>query len=71
MKKLGALFIVLAIVLSDIMCFVVAYYYRGMICCIEHAGCSAPPEAAFLYAVPFVIGIMVCVALAIKFRKKS
>ena len=70
MKKLSILFITVAIILSNIMCFVVAYYYRGMICCVEHEVCSAPPEAAFIYAVPFLMGIIVCVALAIKFRKK-
>ena len=70
MKKLSNLFIAFAIVLSDVMCFVVAYYYRGMICCIEHAGCSAPAETAFLYIVPFGIGIIICMILATKFRKK-
>ncbi len=70
MKKLSILFITVAIILSNVMCFVVAYYYRGMICCIEHMGCSAPPEVAFIYAVPFMIGIIVCAVLAIKFRKK-
>ena len=70
MKKLSYLFIVLAIVLSDIMCFVVAYNYRDMICGIEHAGYSAPASMAFLYAIPFVLGIIVCVALAIRYRKK-
>lgn len=29
------LFTALAIVLSDIMCFVVAYNYRGMLCGVE------------------------------------
>ena len=71
MKKLSYLFAALAIVLSDIMCFVVAYYYREMICCVEHTGCSAPPCAAFLYSVPFIVGIIVCVVLAIIFYKKS
>ena len=70
MKKLSNLFTALAIVLSDIMCFVVAYTYRDMLCGIEHAGYSAPVSTAFLYAVPFVIGIIVCVFLAIGFRRK-
>ena len=70
MKKLSILFATVAIILSNVMCIVVAYNYRGMICCIKHEVCSAPPEAAFLYAVPFLIGIVVCVVLAIKFRKK-
>ena len=70
MKKLSNLFIVLAIVLSNIMCIVVAYNYRDMRCGIEHAGYSAPPSTAFLYAIPFVVGIIVCAILAIRFRKK-
>ena len=70
MKKLSYLFIVFAIVLSNIMCFVVAYTYRGMLCGIEHAGYSAPANIAFLYTIPFVAGIILCVSLAIKFRKK-
>ena len=70
MKKLSYLFTALAIVLSDIMCFVVAYNYRDMLCGIEHAGYSAPASTAFLYAIPFVVGIIVCAVLAIRFRKK-
>lgn len=71
MKKLSYLFIALAILLSDIMCVVVAYNYRGMLCGIEHAGYSAPAGTAFLYAIPFVAGITVCAVLAIRFQKKS
>ena len=70
MKKLSYLFTALAIVLSDIMCFVVAYNFRDMLCGIEHAGYSAPASTAFLYAIPFVVGIIVCTVLAIRFRKK-
>ena len=60
MKKLSNLFIVFAIVLSNIMCIVVSYIYRDMLCGIEHAGYSAPISTAFLYAIPFVLGIIVC-----------
>ena len=70
MKKLSCLFAILAIVLSDIMCCVVAYNYRDMLCGIQHAGYSAPAYLAFLYAIPFVVGIVVCVILAIRFSKK-
>ena len=70
MKKLSYLFTVLAIVLSDIMCLVLAYTYRDMLCGIEHAGYSTPANTTFLYAIPFVVGIVVCAILAIKFRKK-
>ena len=70
MKKLSYLFTALAIVLSDIMCFVVAYIYSDMLCGIEHAVYSALASTAFLYAIPFVVGIIVCAVLAIRFRKK-
>ena len=59
MKKLSYLFIAIAILLSDIMCFVVAYNYRDMLCGIEHAGYSAPANVAFLSAIPFGIGIII------------
>lgn len=71
MKKLSYLFVTLAIVLSDIMCFVVAYNYRDMLCGIEHGGYSASAGTAFLYAIPFGIGIIVCAILATKFNKKK
>ena len=71
MRKLHILFAAIAVLLSDIMCFVVAYNYRDMLCGIEHAGFSAPASTAFIYAVPFLIGIAVCVILSIRFYKKS
>ena len=51
MKKLSYLFLALAVALSDMMCLVVAYYYRDMLCGIEHSCYSAPAAAAFLYAI--------------------
>lgn len=71
MRKLHILFAAIAVLLSDIMCFVVAYNYRDMLCGIEHAGFSAPASTAFIYAVPFLIGIAICVVLSIRFYKKS
>ena len=69
MKKWSYMFTALAILLSDIGCFVIAYNYRDMLCGIEHAGYSAPANTAFLYAIPFVIGIIVCEVFAIRFQK--
>lgn len=71
MKKASCLFIAVAIVLSDIMCAVVAYSYRDMLCGIEHSGFSAPASTAFLSAIPFGIGIIICVIAAYIFRNKS
>ena len=60
MKKLSYLFIAIAILLSNIMCSVVAFNYRDMLCGIEHLGYSAPASVAFLSAIPFGIGIIIC-----------
>ncbi len=71
MKKAAAAFAVLAVLLSDLMCAVVAYAYRDMLCGIEHLGYSAPARTAFLFAVPILIGILVCVVLAIVLYRKA
>lgn len=69
-KKLSYLFMALAVVLSDIMCFVVAYNYRGMLCGIEHEGFSAPAGIAFVCGIPFAVGIVVCAVVAYILYKK-
>lgn len=71
MKKLSCLFAALAVVLSDVMCFAVGWQYRNMLCGIEHAGYSAPASIAFLSAIPLAAGIVVCGALAVRFRRKE
>ena len=71
MKKLSCIFTTIAIILSDIMCFVVGYQYRHMICGVDHLHFSASPEIAFIYVIPFAVAIIVCVILAIVFYKKS
>jgi len=70
MKKFSTIFIALAVILSGVMCAVVGYNYATMQWGIKYAGYSAPASTAFLYAIPFVIGIIVCAILAIRFRKK-
>ena len=71
MKKLSYIFTGLAFVLSNLMCIVVSYNYRDALCSIEHAGFSAPANIAFLYSIPFLILIIICVILAYIFHKKS
>ena len=60
MKKLSTIFAVLAILLSDVMCAVVAYNY----CALEWGGkyeaWSAPASTALLLAIPYAIGIIIC-----------
>lgn len=70
MKKYSTIFIALAVILSGVMCAVVGYNYATMQWGIKYAGYSAPASTVFLYAIPFVIGIIVCAILAIRFRKK-
>ncbi|MBQ2792392.1 MAG: hypothetical protein IJE98_04690 [Oscillospiraceae bacterium] len=71
MKKLSFLFIVIAVLLSDIMCAVVAFNYRDMLCGIEHSCYSAPASIAFLTGIPFGIGIIICAAVAYTLHKKA
>lgn len=71
MKRLSVVLFVITAVLSDVMCAVVAYNYRGLICGIEHAGFSAPADIAFLLAIPFLVLIVACVLLAVLFYRKS
>ena len=70
-RKLRNLFMVLSLLLSHAMCVVLAYQYRDMQCGIAHMGYSAPAGVVFLYAIPFIIGIVVCVALAVICHKKG
>lgn len=70
-KAFSATFFVLAVLLSDVMCAVVAYRYCDMVWGIRFAGYSAPAETAFLTSIPFLIAIAICVVLALLFRKKA
>ena len=70
MKTLFMVFWISAVLLSDVMCAVVAYNYCNMVWGIKYAGYSAPARIAFLTAIPYAVGIAVCVALAIWFKKK-
>ncbi|MBR0437570.1 MAG: hypothetical protein IKO45_00670 [Clostridia bacterium] len=71
MKKLWILFIVLAVILSDVMCAVVAYSYCDLVWGGKYAGYSAPPSTAFAFAIPFLIAIAVCLAVAYVLRKRG
>lgn len=52
-------FIALAVILCSVMCAVVAYNYASMQWGIKYVGYSAPASVAFLYAIPYGIGIYV------------
>ena len=69
MKKRSCLFAATAILLSNVMCAVVAYFYRDMLCGIAHGGYSAPAPVSLLYAIPFVLAIAVCIVLSVRFSR--
>ena len=71
MKKIYNIFVALAILLSDVMCAVVAYNFFKMQWGIRYAGFSAPVWVAFLYGIPFAIGIAVCVIVAVMLKKRT
>ena len=71
MKKISNIFIALAVILCSVMCAVVAYNYASMQWAIKYAGYSAPTSVAFLYAIPYGIGIVVCAVVAMVLRKKG
>ena len=71
MKKLSIVFGLLAVLLSDVMCAVVAYNYCNLTLGVQYAGYSAPASTAFLFAIPYLAGIIICIILALVFRKKA
>nr|WP_326184565.1 hypothetical protein [uncultured Oscillibacter sp.] len=68
--KLSRLFLVLALLLSHTMCATVASEYTGLVYCGRYGGCSAPPSTAFLLAVPFLFGVLICLGLARASRRR-
>lgn len=63
MKALSCTFAALAILLSDVMCAVVAFNYCDMLWGIRYASYSAPASTAFLLVIPYAAAIAVCTAL--------
>lgn len=71
MKALSIVFCALAVLLSDVMCAVTAYRYCDLQWEIRYAGYSAPASAALVTAIPYAIAIIICIVLAVFFRKKT
>ena len=71
MKKLSAVLWILAVLLSDIMCAVTAYNYCDLQWGGKYAGYSAPASTAYIYAIPFALGIIVSIVLATICGKKA
>ena len=71
MKRLRTICLLAAVLLSDCMCAVVAYNYCALLWSGRYAGASAPASTAFLFAIPFAAGILVCLVLAHVFRRRA
>ena len=68
MKKLSTIFAALAILLTNIMCVVVTYNCTVL----RYApGNSAPWDVGLFFAIPFVIGIIVCSIVSYIAKKKG
>lgn len=68
---LSCVFGVLGILLSDIMCAHVAYKYRHMMCGVEHMAFSASEEVAFFLAIPYAVGIALCISSVVCIPQKG
>lgn len=71
MKYLPKCFIIIAVILSNIMVGFVSYEYCNTLWRIKYEGFSAPASIVFLYAIPFLFAITVCVLLAFVLKKKK
>lgn len=63
--------VVVAIILSNVMSAKVAFEYSNMLWGIKYAGYSAPANVAFVFAIPYLIGIIICLGLFLVARRKS
>lgn len=69
-KYLAYVFMILAILSSNVMCATVAYYYCDMQWRIRYEAYGAPANIAFLFVIPYGVGIAICVILAWVFYKR-
>ncbi len=71
MKRLSTSFFILAILISNIMSAFVAYKYCDFLWAEKYSATSAPATVAFLYLIPFIIVIGICITLSLIFLKKE
>lgn len=69
-KYLSYTFIALAFLLLNVMCATVAYNYCDMLWAGQYMMTSAPASVAFIFIIPYAVGITICVILAWLFYKK-
>lgn len=63
MKILSKIFYIIAFLLNEAMIGVVFYNYGMMEMGIKYAGYSAPANVSYFLAIPFLIGIIICLIL--------
>ena len=71
MKTVSNILLIVSVLLSDIMCAVVAWEYCDLVWGGKYAGYSAPPYIAFFTAIPFAIAIIICAVIAMILRRKA
>ena len=59
----------IAYLFSYMMVTVVAFNYGYMLYAVKFDGASAPPSVSFIFAIPFILAILVCIII-IKIIKK-
>ncbi|WP_300758938.1 hypothetical protein [uncultured Brachyspira sp.] len=59
----------IAYLFSYMMVTVVAFNYGYMFYAVKFDGASAPPSVSFIFAIPFILAILVCIII-IKIIKK-
>ena len=70
-KVLAICFLVIALIISHIMCVHVAFAYCNLLWGIKYAGFSAPAYVAFFLLIPYLVGIVVTLIIALIFWKKA
>ena len=70
-NNLKLIFAGIELFLSHMMCIHVAYAVRDMQCGVQHMGYSAPVSAAFLYALPYLAGMLICAAVCWVIESKN
>lgn len=71
MRKFSKMFVLLAVLITVVMCAIVGVNYGKMVWDIENAGYSAPAVVSFIWAIPFVIAIVACLVFSVFMRKKD
>ncbi len=69
-KYLSYVFLLLAVLLSNVMCAAVAYNYCNLQWGTRVAGFSAPASIAFYLGIPYVAGMLICIGAACFFHRQ-